>query len=123
MKKLSICLLIMIIMMSGCSKSSAGYKYESARLQYDENKYDKALEYIDEAIKSDDKQEYLMLKGQILYKMLKYDDAIAIFTELGDFSDSVDKINETKYKKAEFLLSEKNYDEALAISKELGEYR
>ena len=82
MKKICLGLLIIIVTLSGCTKSSAGYKYESARLQYNEKKYDKALEYIDQAVKSSDKQEYLILKGQILHKLGRYDEAIEAFNKV-----------------------------------------
>ena len=52
-----------------------------------------------------------------------FDEAIAIFTELGDFSDSTEKIKETKYRKAEILFSEQKYYEALTIFTELGDFK
>lgn len=51
-----------------------------------------------------------------------YDEAIAIFEELGDYSDSADKIPETKYKKAENLVLNKEFDAAIEIFSELGDY-
>lgn len=51
-----------------------------------------------------------------------YDEAIAIFEELGDYSDSADMICEAKYKKAEELMSNKKFDVALEIFNELGNY-
>lgn len=52
-----------------------------------------------------------------------YDEAIAIFEELGDYSDSADMICEAKYKKAEQCESDKNYDMAVQIFTELDGYR
>ncbi|EKC45842.1 hypothetical protein OBE_16641, partial [human gut metagenome] len=40
----------------------------------------------------------------------------------GDYSDSADKIPETKYKKAENLVSNKEFDTAIEIFGELGDY-
>ena len=51
-----------------------------------------------------------------------YDEAIAIFEELGDYSDSADKIPETKYKKAEQCESDQNYEMAVQIFVELDDY-
>lgn len=51
-----------------------------------------------------------------------YDEAIAIFEELGDYSDSVDKIPETKYKKADQCESNQNYEMAVQIFVELDDY-
>lgn len=51
-----------------------------------------------------------------------YDEAIAIFEELGDYSDSVDKIPETKYKKADQCESNQNYGMAVQIFTELDDY-
>jgi TolA-binding protein len=58
-----------------------------------------------------------------LVESKNYDEAIAIFEELGDYSDSADKIPETKYKKAENLVSNKEFDTAIEIFNELGEYQ
>lgn len=51
-----------------------------------------------------------------------YDEAIAIFEELGDYSDSADKIPETKYKKADQCESNQNYEMAVQIFVELDDY-
>ena len=52
-----------------------------------------------------------------------FDEAITIFTELGDFSDSAEKVLDLKYRKAEGLLFEKNYGQAVTLFGEIGEYK
>lgn len=52
----------------------------------------------------------------------KYDEAIAAFSALGDYSYSKEKILEAKYKKADELFSNGNYDEAELIFTALGDY-
>lgn len=45
----------------------------------------------------------------------QYDDAIAAFAELGEYSDVNEQIAETKYQQGKALLSAKNYDDAARI--------
>lgn len=45
----------------------------------------------------------------------QYDDAIAAFAELGEYSDANEQIAETKYQQGKALLSAKNYDDAARI--------
>jgi len=52
----------------------------------------------------------------------RYDQAITVFAELGDYEDSTLKIKEAKYKKAEKCLNDGNHDEAIALFAELGDY-
>ena len=53
----------------------------------------------------------------------QYDEAIAAFTELGDYKDSAEQINETTYNQAVALLESENYDEAISIFTKLGNYK
>ena len=62
-------------------------------------------------------------KGNRLAKKGDYNQAIAVFEELGDYKDSKDKITETKYEKALDLAKKGNYDQAIAVFTELGDYK
>ena len=53
----------------------------------------------------------------------KYEDAIAIYAELGEYKDSKDKILEAKYLQAQKLYDDCSYEEAIEIYTELGEYK
>ena len=52
----------------------------------------------------------------------QYDEAIAAFAELGDYSDAAQQLSETKYQQAVALREEGQYDEAIAAFAELGDY-
>ena len=52
----------------------------------------------------------------------QYDDAIAAFAELGDYSDANEQIAPTKYMQAEELRENGQYEEAIALFTELGNY-
>ncbi len=52
----------------------------------------------------------------------QYDDAIAAFAELGDYSDAAAQITETKYQQALALREAGQYDDAIAAFAELGDY-
>lgn len=45
----------------------------------------------------------------------KYEEAVAIFTELGEYSDAATQITETQYQHAQALYAQKNYAGAAAI--------
>lgn len=66
------------------------------------NKYNNALELIEEH---------------------KYDEAEAIFTELGSYSDSADMVTETRYLKANYLYETKEYEQAAQLFDDLGYYK
>ena len=66
-----------------------------------ENKYGKAAQYIADGA---------------------YDEAIALFQELGSYKDSANRLLETKYSKAVFLLESKKYDDAISEFIKLGDY-
>ena len=51
-----------------------------------------------------------------------YESAITIFLELGDYKDSVQKVNECKYEIANKYVDNKNYDTAIAKYKEIERY-
>ena len=53
----------------------------------------------------------------------QYDDAIAAFAELGDYSDAATQITETKYQQANNLNAAARYDEAYAIYVTLTGYK
>ena len=57
-----------------------------------------------------------------LRKNGQYDDAIAAFAELGDYSDAAAQITETKYQQALALREAGQYDDAIAAFAELGDY-
>ncbi|MGN1025100.1 MAG: trypsin-like peptidase domain-containing protein [Faecousia sp.] len=52
----------------------------------------------------------------------EYDSAVTAFEQLGNYKDSPEKINETKYSKAAALLESGQYDEAIAVFSELEGY-
>jgi len=52
----------------------------------------------------------------------QYDDAIAAFAELGDYSDAAQQLSETKYQQALALREAGQYDDAIAAFAELGDY-
>ncbi|MBQ4629495.1 MAG: tetratricopeptide repeat protein [Clostridia bacterium] len=58
-----------------------------------------------------------------LLKSGDYDEAIAIYKELGDYKDSENKIDLCKYQKAGQLTESGKYDEAIVIYTELGNYK
>lgn len=53
----------------------------------------------------------------------QYDEAIAAFTELGNYKDSAEQISGTTYNQAVALLESENYDEAISLFTELGNYK
>lgn len=53
----------------------------------------------------------------------EYDEAIAIFTELDDYKDSEDQIDQCNYNKALQLMKNKEYDKAIIKFKELDGYK
>ena len=52
----------------------------------------------------------------------QYDEAIAVFAELGDYSDAAQQLSETRYQQATNLRAIGKYDEAIALFAELGNY-
>lgn len=61
-------------------------------------------------------------KAMDLLESQKFDEAEAIFTELGSYEDSQDMITETRYQKAIYLYENKDYEEAVTLFGELGYY-
>ena len=53
----------------------------------------------------------------------QYDDAIAAFAELGDYSDAAQQLSETRYQQATNLRAFGKYDEAIAVFASLNGYR
>lgn len=53
----------------------------------------------------------------------QYNEAIAAFTELGDYKDSAEQISETTYNQAVALFEAGKYDKAISIFTELGNYK
>lgn len=51
-----------------------------------------------------------------------YEDAIAAFAELGEYSDAAQQLSETRYQQATNLRAFGKYDEAIALFAELGNY-
>lgn len=52
----------------------------------------------------------------------KYDAAIEMFEDLGDYKDSADRVLEAKYQKADSLLGEQEYEDAYAAFEEVQDY-
>ena len=61
-------------------------------------------------------------KATSLYDEGKYEEAAAMFAELGDYENSAEMVNVCKYTQAAKLLEEKEYEAAKAIFVELGDY-
>ena len=72
---------VMIAILSGCRTSTAGYNYEAARVQYNQQNYEKALEYVNKALATSTTPEYLLFQGDILQELMKYEEAIASYTK------------------------------------------
>ncbi|MCI8690212.1 MAG: hypothetical protein HFF87_07860, partial [Oscillibacter sp.] len=53
----------------------------------------------------------------------QYDEAIAAFTELGDYKDSAEQITETQYAQAVHFVEDGEYGEAISIFDALGDYK
>lgn len=63
-----------------------------------------------------DKAKDLMNSGD-------YQEAIEIFTDLGDYEDSAEMIKECRYLDAQQMISDGKYDEAIAAFEALGDYK
>lgn len=61
-------------------------------------------------------------KAQSLYEEGKFDESIAIFIELSDYKDCLEKTTEVKYSQAMSFLDNGNYEEAIDAFTELGNY-
>ena len=61
--------------------------------------------------------------GLALLEAGEYDEAVAVFAELGDYQDSAEQINNVRYTQALALVDEGNYDNAISIFTELGDYK
>ena len=66
--------------------------------------------------------DYKYNKAVTLAENKKYDDAITAFTELGDYSDSKEKLAECEYNKAALFEEAENFSEARIIFEKLGNY-
>ncbi|MBR5537115.1 MAG: tetratricopeptide repeat protein [Clostridia bacterium] len=53
----------------------------------------------------------------------QYDEAIAVFTDLGDYQDAAARVPAAKYAKADACLAAGQYDEAIAVLIDLGDYQ
>jgi tetratricopeptide (TPR) repeat protein len=69
------------------------------------------------ACKSDDYKEAMEL-----YVNREYDAALVIFTELGDYEDSINMVTRCRHAQAHSLLQNGKYEEARVIFEELGDY-
>lgn len=63
------------------------------------------------------------VSAQELFTQGKFDEAIAVYQSLGDYSDCAEKIQDTKYHKALTLLKNGKFSESEMIFKELGNYK
>ena len=70
------------------------------------------------ACKSDDYKEAMQL-----YVNNEYDAALVIFTELGDYEDSMNMVTRCRYAQAHSLLQDGKYEEARIMFEELGDYK
>lgn len=61
-------------------------------------------------------------KAMSLFETGEYEEAIAAFEALGEYKDSVQKIDECKYEAAVDLMESGSFEEAIAAFKALGEY-
>lgn len=61
-------------------------------------------------------------KATELYEQGNYAEAGEIFSKLGNYEDSADKVNECKYQEASALLQNSDYDDAKALFSALGDY-
>ena len=52
----------------------------------------------------------------------QYDEAVAAFSALGDYSDSAEQVKACRYQKAQALMDNQQYDEAIILFNELGNY-
>ena len=62
-------------------------------------------------------------EAQSMLTNKQYNDAIAAFSELGNYKDSAEKVYESKYLIAQNMLSNKQYFNAVAALSELGDYK
>ncbi len=62
-------------------------------------------------------------KANKLLEQGSYDEAISLFTELGNYKDSTDLINECNYQQAVKYKDIGSYDEAVTMFEELGNYK
>lgn len=67
--------------------------------------------------------DYKYDKATALAEEGNYAEAIAVFKELGDYSDSAEKVNECAYSSALALEKEENFAKAAAAFEALGEYK
>lgn len=88
--------------------------YEDALLAYNDGQYDNALTYINQALEvssNDTRTQYLELKGDILFNLNNYDEAIAIYQQAaslaGNSSSVLNKI-------ANVYIIQEKYQEAIA---------
>ena len=61
-------------------------------------------------------------RAEKLFESGSYDEAITVFTELGDYRDASDRAKEVKYTKADILLKNGCFDQAAEIFTDLGNY-
>lgn len=68
--------------------------------------------------KSDDYKKANELLGQ-----KRYEDALNVYTELGDYKDVASKISECKYEIALIKIADSDFERAVQLLEELGEYK
>lgn len=91
--------LVLVVLLIALAGLVSGYKFGPQLVN--DYKYDKAVS---------------LAEGK------KYDDAITVFAELGDYSDSKDKLTECEYNRAVLLEEAENFSEAKIIFEKLDNY-
>ena len=109
-------------MIEECGQLKLQAQYDAAQELLDDGDYAAAakafesLDYDDSAEKAKLCRDYISYENAKLYlKNGKYDDAIEVFTKLGDFEESKNKLTEAKIGKAKALIEEEHFTEAIGI--------
>ena len=102
--------------------------YENAVKAMETADYEKAMALLEDissnSFLSDEKKtDALYLKAEALLATKKYAEAKAIYTELGEYKDSADKLAECAYQNAIQLEDQGKYMEAYDEYMELGQYK
>ncbi len=100
-------------------------EYDVAQQYVNKGEYDKGITAFKELGFDEDSEEISYakyLKGQYLLDNKRYESAIEIYEQLGDYSDCEEKLNYANYGLAKNKLDACEYDEAYKIFEKLGNY-